>query len=417
MSDMKTNDMIKIYINDIGMLCALGTGIDAIKHNLFKVAKSPLVKSADYISDKKICVGKIADSLPELDDATPIVHRSRNNQVLLAAYQQIQDSVNEIIDRFGLDRVGIVLGSSTSGIESGENALAEFQKNGEFPADYHYSQQEMSSPSEYLRSIIKTTGPCYTISTACSSGAKAVASAQRLINSGVCDAVIAGGVDSLCKLTLNGFNSLEAISEDLCNPFSKNRNGINIGEGGGLFLISAEPSEIEVAGVGESSDAYHFSAPDPTGKGAKKAMLDAIEQAGITADQISYVNLHGTATKHNDDMEGKAVAEVFGDQTPCSSTKPFTGHTLGAAGAIELGICCLTLSQSGQNQLPIHLNDGEYDDAIPQINLIDDGFKIGYKPQYALSNSFAFGGSNIALVLKRALVVKNSSVTKKELER
>lgn len=400
MNDLVMNDMTKIYINDIGVLCALGTGIDAIRHNLFEVAKSPLIKSADYIPDKDVCIGKITDALPELDADTPKIHKSRNNQVLLAAYQQIKDNISAAIKRYGNERVGIVLGSSTSGIVNGEKALVGFQKDGEFPQEYHYSQQEMSSPSEYLRSILKTTGPCYTISTACSSGAKAVASAQRLIQSGVCDAVIAGGVDSLCKLTLNGFNSLEAISEDLCNPFSKNRNGINIGEGCGLFLISAEPSDIEVAGIGESSDAYHFSAPDPTGKGAKKAMLDAIEQAGVTAEQISYVNLHGTATKHNDDMEGKAAAEVFGDQTPCSSTKPFTGHTLGAAGAIELGICCLTLSSQAFGKLPKHIYDGEYDDAIPQLKLVGDDFKTEENPKYALSNSFAFGGSNISIVVK-----------------
>ncbi len=402
MNYMEQNDMTKIYINDIGILCALGIGVDAIRHNLFEVAKSPLIKSADYISDKDVCIGKITDALPELDADTPKIHRSRNNQVLLAAYQQIERSVSAAIDRYGNERVGIILGSSTSGIENGERALVGFQKDGEFPQEYHYSQQEMSSPSEYLRSILKTTGPCYTISTACSSGAKAVASAQRLIQSGICDAVVVGGVDTLCKLTLNGFNSLEAISEDLCNPFSKNRKGINIGEGGGLFLLSAEPGEIEVAGIGESSDAYHFSAPDPTGKGAKKAMLDALEQAGITAEHISYVNLHGTATKHNDDMEGKAVSEIFGDQTPCSSTKPFTGHTLGAAGAIELGICCLALSAQASGKLPKHINDCEYDDAIPQLNLVGDDYKPDAKPKYALSNSFAFGGSNISLVVKSA---------------
>ncbi len=406
MNDMEQNDMTKIYINDIGILCALGIGVDAVRANLFEVQKSPLVKSSDYISGKDVCVGKIIDELPDLDADTPKIHRSRNNQVLLAAYLQIEESVSAAIKRYGSDRVGIILGSSTSGIDSGEKALVNFKKGGEFPQEYHYSQQEMSSPTEYLRSILKTTGPCYTISTACSSGAKAIASAHRLIQVGICDAVIVGGVDTLCKLTLNGFNSLEAISEDLCNPFSKNRNGINIGEGGGLFLVSAEPGDIEIAGIGESSDAYHFSAPDPTGKGAKKAMLDAIKQAGITPEQVSYVNLHGTATKHNDDMEGQAVAEIFGEITPCSSTKPFTGHTLGAAGAIELAICCLTLlspasSPQANGRLPLHLNDGEYDNAIPKLNLVKESLIEIVKPQYALSNSFAFGGSNISLIVKR----------------
>ncbi len=392
--------MTRIYINDIGILCALGTGTDAIANNLFNVAKSPLVKSNEYIADKDVCVGKILDQLPELDPHTPQIFQSRNNQALLAAYNQIKFTVEAAVERYGLDRIGIVLGSSTSGIESGEQALKCFQEDGDFPQEYHYAQQEMSSPSEYLQSLIQTTGPCYTISTACSSGAKAVASAKRLIEAGVCDMVIAGGVDTLCKLTLNGFNSLEAVSDDLCNPFSQNRKGINIGEGGGLFVISADKGEIEIAGVGESSDAYHFSAPDPTGAGAKKAMHDALAQAGIKPEQVSYVNLHGTATKHNDDMEGKAVFEVFADKVACSSTKPFTGHTLGAAGAVELGICCLALTNS-KGKLPKHINDGEYDDNIPKLKLVDNDFELNAKPEYALSNSFAFGGSNIALVLKK----------------
>ncbi len=392
--------MTKVYINDIGILCALGTGVEAIKHSLFDVSESPLIKSRDYIIGEEVCVGKILDDLPEQDPKTPKIHKSRNNQVLLAAYLQIKQTVENAVNRYGSDRIGIILGSSTSGIASGERALECFQENGDFPSEYHYLQQEMSSPSEYLQSLVKTTGPCYTISTACSSGAKAIASAKRLIESGVCDMVIAGGVDSLCKLTLNGFNSLEAVSHELCNPFSQNRKGINIGEGGGLFVLSSEKDSIEIAGVGESSDAYHFSAPDPSGAGAKKAMQDAIAHAGITPEQVSYVNLHGTATKHNDDMEGKAVFDVFSDKVPCSSTKPFTGHALGAAGAIELGICCLALTDN-EGRLPEHINDGEYDDNIPKLKLVDDDFQLEGDREYALSNSFAFGGSNIALVIKK----------------
>ncbi|THB67359.1 MAG: beta-ketoacyl-[acyl-carrier-protein] synthase family protein [Gammaproteobacteria bacterium] len=393
--------MSKVYINDIGILCALGNGLDAVRDNLLDIAESPLVKLPAFISGKDVCVGKIMDDLPELDEDTPRIYKSRNNRVLLAAYNQIRSAVETAVERYGAGRIGIVLGSSTSGIDSGEKALEYFQQNGDFPEEYHYVQQEMSSPSEYLQSITKTTGPCYTISTACSSGSKAIASAKRLIEADVCDAVIAGGVDTLCKLTLNGFNALEAIGDELCNPFSKNRKGINIGEGAGLFLISTDIGEIEIAGIGESSDAYHFSAPDPTGKGAKKAMQDALDQANIQPEQISYINLHGTATKHNDDMEGKAVFEVFGDSVPGSSTKPFTGHALGAAGAIELGICSLLLNYNERNKLPTHLYDGDYDDAIPGINLVDKDNYPESDPVYALSNSFAFGGSNIAVVIKK----------------
>ena len=248
----------------------------------------------------------------------------------------------------------------------------------------------MGSPSEFLKEYLDLQGPAYTISCACSSGAKALAAAKRLLENDLCDAVIAGGVDTICELTLRGFNSLELIDDKLCLPFSKNRQGLNIGEGGAFFLLTREKSKLQLCGSGESSDAYHHSSPQPEGKGAISAMQNALKDAELSASDIDYINLHGTGTKQNDAMEATAVNHIFGEKTYCSSTKPLTGHTLGAAGAIEAAFCCMTLTEQTS---PYHHWDGESD---PELALLN--FSNPSKPRYALSNSFAFGGNNCSLI-------------------
>jgi len=249
-------------------------------------------------------------------------------------------------------------------------------------------------------------GPALTISTACSSSAKVFASGRRLIETGQCDAVIVGGVDTLCKLTLNGFSALSAVSDEQCMPFSKNRNGINIGEGAALFLMTAKPSGVKLCGVGEASDAYHISAPHPEGVGASAAMQAAIQQANISPDDIDYVNLHGTATAQNDTMESIAVLNVLGEKVPVSSTKGRIGHTLGASGAIEVGFCYLTLSGLNENGLlPLHAWDGQPDENSQQLHFVQQGDFLdkSKRRHYCLSNSFAFGGSNVTVVIGREL--------------
>ncbi|HEX7969799.1 MAG TPA: beta-ketoacyl synthase N-terminal-like domain-containing protein, partial [Stellaceae bacterium] len=247
------------------------------------------------------------------------------------------------------------------------------------------------------------SGPAYTIATACSSSGKIFASAQRLIDAALCDAALVGGADTLCRLTLNGFHSLEALAADYCNPFSRNRDGINIGEGAAIFLMSREPARVALLGVGESSDAYHVSAPDPEGTGAMRAMDLALAAARLPASAIDYVNLHGTATPLNDAMEGRAAAALFGNGIPCSSTKAMTGHMLGAAGAGEAGFLWLTLDPDfSDGALPPHLWDGAADPEIPALNLVPPATRMPITGRSAmLSNSFAFGGSNVAVVLGR----------------
>jgi 3-oxoacyl-[acyl-carrier-protein] synthase-1 len=269
------------------------------------------------------------------------------------------------------------------------------------PDKYHYRQQELGSAAQFAARYLGLEGPRYTISTACSSSAKAFASAQRLLVAGRCDAAIVGGADSLCRLTLNGFDALESLARDVCNPFSLNRKGINIGEGACVFVLTREAGPIRLCGVGESSDGYHMSAPDPTGKGAELAIRAALAQAGVTTADVGYVNLHGTATPKNDEMESQVIARVFGCSTPCASTKALIGHTLGAAGAQELGLCWLLLSEANaQRRLPPHVWDGVRDPALDAIDLVGPG--VHWRQDVFVSNSFAFGGSNTTVAIGRA---------------
>ena len=219
---------------------------------------------------------------------------------------------------------------------------------------------------------------------------------------GLCDAALAGGVDSLCAFTVAGFAALESVSSRRCNPLSRNRNGINIGEGAALFLLSAEPAAVSLRGWGESSDGYHMSAPDPAGAGAGIAIERSLARAQIAREKIEYINLHGTATVQNDAMEAAVVHRIFGEHVPVSSTKPFTGHALGAAGAIEAGLCWLAMQDDNKaGKLPPHLWDGAVDPALSPLNIAEAGMSLGHPLRCAVSNSFAFGGANASLVLAR----------------
>ena len=393
---------MKIHLNALGVLNPLGRGKREVAHNLFTGSREGLVERCDLISDRAVRVGAVRSDLPEVP--ARLAHlECRNNRLALAALQEIEDEVKTIICHVGAHRVAVVMGTSTSGIAEGEAALAQCIAHGAWPVDFRYTRQEIGSLGRFVAEYLELDGPAYTIATACSSSAKVFASAQRLIEAGLCDAAVVGGADTLCRMTLNGFDSLDALSKDYCNPFSRNRDGINIGEGAAMFLMSTEESAVSLLGVGESSDAYHVSAPHPEGDGAALAMLRALEAANLKPGEIDYINLHGTATELNDAMEGRAVSKVFGDRTPCSSTKSMTGHMLGAAGANEAAFLWLTLEpEFATGLVPPHLWDGEADPAIPPLNLVPMAFRIASRDRVAaLSNSFAFGGSNAAVVLGR----------------
>ncbi len=389
----------KCYLNALGLLCSAGDSAAAVKQSLL-AQQAKLTVTDSYSTGTPLPLGLYHGELPVIPLTEKKWH-SRNNQFALAAVNQIRSQLDAAIARFGVRRVAVVIGTSTSGIAESEAAIRQWVRTSEVPSYYDYGLQEMGATAQFVAKVLGLQGPAYGISTACSSGAKALASARRLIRAGICDAVIAGGVDTLCQLTVHGFSSLEAVSSSQCNPFSKNRNGINIGEGAALFLVTADADGVELTGVGEGADAHHISAPDPTGAGAIRCMTEALKDGAVTPAEVGYVNLHGTATALNDQMESLAMFEVFGSDTWCSSTKPFTGHTLGAAGAVEAGICWLALEDKADALLPVHIWDGVADPDLPSLKLVAADSRLEHPLRYALSNSFAFGGNNISLLLGR----------------
>lgn len=392
---------MKLFLNECGIVCALGDSHGEIGRRLFS-GESGVAPTSAWSPGRELPLGRVTSALPDAA-LLPLTERSRNNQLALAALAQIRPAVDAALTRYGAHRVGIVIGTSTSGVAETEAAIAARAASGELPAQFHYAQQEMGSPAAMLARELGTAGPAYVHSSACASGAKAMASAARLINMGLCDAVVTGGVDSLCAFTVAGFSALESVSAERCNPLSANRNGINIGEGAALFLMTRERAAVALCGWGEASDGHHISAPDPAGSGARIAISDALARAGIAAAQVDYINLHGTATIQNDAMESRVVADLFGPNVAVSSTKPFTGHALGAAAALEAAFCWLAMQDDNPDGLlPPQLWDGAPDPALPGLNVTAVGARLGRPLNWALSNSFAFGGSNAALVLGRS---------------
>lgn len=329
----------------------------------------------------------------------------RNNRLLQLALEQdgFADAVAAAIGRYGQQRVGVFLGTSTAGILQTELAYRRRDSvTGALPADFHYAEtHNIFSAANFTQRYFGLSGPAAVVSSACSSSAKVFGSARRMIEAGIIDAALVGGVDSLCLTTLYGFNSLGLISAQPCRPFDIDRNGISIGEAAALVLLERLPDSIDadavlLLGVGESSDAYHMSSPHPDGLGAKIAMQNALSIAYLLPEQIDYINLHGTATVSNDAAEGRAVGALFGAATPCSSTKGATGHTLGAAGGLEAVICALGLQHG---LMPGGINTCQRDPDLPLNYLLDN------RPQRVdrmLSNSFGFGGTNCSLVFGRA---------------
>jgi len=390
-----------LALTALGIATPLGCGKPATSANLFAGSQAGLVERDDLVFGRKVIVGVIDAELPE---ARPTDSACRNNRLMQLVLDEIADALAVAVHRFGRDRIAVVLGTSTSGIGEGGAAVDLHRRTGGWPEGFFYRQQELGNLAEHAARYLDLTGPAYTVATACSSSAKAFASARRLIRCGLADAAVVGGADTLCRLTLNGFNAIEALSATNCNPFSRNRDGITIGEGAAAFLLQPGDGPVHLLGIGETSDAYHVSAPAPDGSSAAAAMRLALDDAGLSPAEICYVNLHGTGTALNDSMESQAVASVFGASVPASSTKAMTGHMLGAAGACEAAFLWLTLSPiyNPQELLPPHLWDGAAMPDLPSLRLVAIGERLPRDaPAAMLSNSFAFAGSNAALVLGR----------------
>jgi 3-oxoacyl-[acyl-carrier-protein] synthase-1 len=381
------------YLADLAIINSLGSGKEAVLERLLQGDQSGMQSCGPLLTGRSGVVARVSEELAGLPPEYAEFD-CRNNQLLAMAASQIAAGVEELKSSHGSQRIAVMIGTSTSGIAAAEGAATA-------APEYHYRQQEIGIAAEFLARFMGIEGPRFTISTACSSSAKALASAARFLEADMCDAVIAGGCDSLCELTTNGFDALESLSDEICNPFSANRKGINIGEGAALFLVTRAEAAIRLAGYGESSDAYHMSAPEPSGKGAEIAIRAALADAQVEAQQIGYVNLHGTATVKNDEMESCVIERIFGATMPCSSTKSQIGHTLGAAGAQEIGLCWLLLNEMNeQRRLPKHLWDEAEDPELSVIGLTGENAR--WERDLFMSNSFAFGGSNVSLVIGRS---------------
>lgn len=326
------------------------------------------------------------------------VYDTRQMRIALQTFEQIREPVAAAVRRWGADRLGIVLATSTGGIAVSEDAYASYKKHGRLPEGYDYQNQHtFFAFADLLRSLIGASGPAYVVSTACSSSGKVLATARRLIAADQVDAVLVGGVDSLALTTLCGFAGLSVLSPERCKPFSRDRRGMNIGEGGAMLLIEREgDARVLLRGVGESSDAHHMSSPSPDGLGAQLAMKAALAEAGLPADRVDYINAHGTGTELNDLAEARAVAAVFGDEVPVVSTKGFTGHMLGAAGATEAVFAIVAIEQGW---IPANLGAEPVDPELPiRINRT----RAERRCRVVMSNSFGFGGSNVSVILEAA---------------
>jgi len=385
----------------LGIVTGLGSGIDLNWQRLCAGDQSRFQSRDDFVPGRSLLVAAVQDALPEVP-ASLAPHRCRNNAMTLAALRQIEPDLERYLAGIDPARVGVVIGTSTAGASAVEQAVARHLDQGRFPESFHYEQAEFGGASDFVAAYLGVSGPRYTISTACSSGARALATARSLLALGLCDAVVAGGTDTLCGLVTNGFTALHAVSDGITNPCSPHRSGLTLGEGSALFLVTSEEGGIQLRGVGESSEAHHMSAPDPSGRGAETAMRTALADAGVAPDAIAYLNLHGTGAPQNDSMECAAVAHVFPGGVPCSSTKPLVGHTLGAAGAIEAAVCWLALSHldGGRMRPPVHRWDGVRDPELPDLPLVGDGASIAISGEaLVMTNSFGFGGNNCTLVL------------------
>lgn len=390
--------MNPLWLSHFTATSSIGRGLDQTLSALQDL-RSGLAPCAFDTVALKTHVGEAA-GLDDVKLPAPLSkYDCRNNRLAWLGLMQdgFEEAVRRAIGKYGRQRIGIFLGTSTSGILQTELAYRRRDpETGALPEDFIYrTTHNTYSAASFVRRHFDLAGPAVAVSSACSSSAKVFASARRMMEAGLIDVALVGGVDTLCLTTLYGFNSLGLLSEQPCRPYDAERNGLSIGEAAAFALLEKTPQgqdDVMLLGIGESSDAYHMSSPHPEGLGAKIAMQDALDMAGLQPSDIDYINLHGTATPSNDAAEGIAVHVLFGENTPCSSTKGATGHTLGAAGGIEAVISVLALKHGF---MPAGINTRQIDPALRLDYLLENRER---KIRRVLSNSFGFGGTNCTLI-------------------
>lgn len=376
------------------IVSAIGRGADETLASLRE--RRTGLRACDYDGVARGWIGRV-DAI-EQHPLPPALARyeCRNNRLasVALATDGFAEAAADAVRRYGADRIAVVIGTSTSGVQATEDAFRDRDPGtGALPAGFDYEHtQDMYSAASFVRAALGLRGPAFTVSTACASSAKCFIDAHHLIESGVCDAAVVGGVDSLCRMTLQGFAALDLISEEPCRPCDAGRQGISIGEAAGFALLERDGEGVALLGYGATSDGYHMSSPHPEGAGAIGAMRAALGRAGLASEAIDYINLHGTGTRANDAMEDLAVSEVFGAGTPCSSTKGWSGHTLGACGILEAVIAGLCIRHG----------------FVPGclLDTVDPAFRANVAIAHesrpvrrVLSNSFGFGGINCSLIL------------------
>ena len=378
--------------------CAAGTGRSAIL-NALRERQSGLTRNDFTESPLDTFIGRVAGVESQPLPAYLAHWECRNNRLAWLGLQQdgFFDAVQRARKKYGASRVALVLGTSTSSIGATEEGYRRLGSDGQYPEELRRPPvHTVHSLGSFVQEALGLSGVCVTVATACSSSAKVFPQAERLIRLGLADAAVVGGVDTLCYSVLFGFNSLELVSSEPCRPFDPERKGISLGEAAGFALLETEASGPRLLGYGESSDAHHMSSPHPEGLGARNAINDALVRAGLTTRDIDYINLHGTASQKNDEVEAGIVAELFPQSTRASSTKGWTGHALGAAGILEAVISLLALENGF---MPGTLNTRTLDSACgPQIRLENSDGQV----RNVMSNSFGFGGSNCVLLFGQA---------------
>lgn len=373
-----------ISITAYEAICNLGNNIDTIYERAMAGEVNCFSKLHNY-TPFDLRVGLINIDLSNIDNQD---FNIRCNRIILKNLELLKSEIALLKQNYSLDKIGIVAATTNSGVE-------EFETSNNPP---HY---ELGNPAYFLSKHLNLNGYYTTVSTACSSGLKAFSLARDLLDNEVCEAVIVVCIDTLAKVPVYGFSSLEVLTDKPSIPFSKNRIGMNIGEACSIFILEKNVSKgIVIMGIGESSDIYHPTTPDPEAKEAVKAIKAALQEAKLQPGDIDYINVHGTGTYANDLMEAKAISEVFGTKTPVSSTKPMTGHCLGAAAGIETALCCKLLENFDGKLYP-HIYDDEYDENLPSIKLVQKPENYP-KCNICMCNSFGFGGSNAILILGKS---------------
>ena len=371
--------------------CALGATREQLLSGLY-AGQSGLTPS-EFAAPLPCVLGAVPGPLPALPSRLKD-YDTRLARLAVLLSEPLQPQLSAAIRRYGASRVGVVVASSTGGLAESEHALGALRRAGALPDAYRFERSHaFYALVEVLRALTGARGPGYAVSTACSSGNKVFGSAQRLLAAGVVDALLVGGIDTLCQITVRGFHSLGILSARACRPFAYGRDGTSIGEGGALFVIErGREAPVALCGVGECSDAHHMTQPAPDGSGAAAAMRSAIEDAGLDPSQIDHVNAHGTGTPQNDVAEARAISTVFGNLVPVVSTKGATGHMLGAAAAIE---ALFSIAAIERGQLPASLGCDPRD---PEIELALSAEPRARRCRYVLSNALAFGGSNASVI-------------------